>query len=146
MTSCEDSEIILWQFMMQSTLYLIYGPSSFLGLSNADWWHFLAKKGCGMKSSITFQSSASHCILIKESHTGCSVAPYFFGCRGSIWGFFRPKSVVIPDFLLQKCVEDKLTLDLMKAWTPFYFPRIIPGILNVFHVSNWAGELLWPKE
>ena len=85
---------------------------------------FGQKKAVGLNPASLFNQV--HRIAFRQKDPRqAALLHLIFWLPGVNLGLFSAQIRRKPNFLLQKCVEDKFTLDLINAWAPFYFPHII---------------------
>ena len=85
---------------------------------------FGQKKAVGLNPA-SLSNQVHRIAFIQKDPIQAALLHLIFLFPGANLGLFSAQIRRKPDFLLQKCVEDKLTLDLINAWAPFYFPHII---------------------
>ena len=85
---------------------------------------FDQKKAVGLNPA-SLSNQVQHIAFRQKDPIQAALLHLIFWLPGVNLELFSAQIRRKPDFLLQKCVEDKLTLDLINAWAPFYFPHII---------------------
>ena len=85
---------------------------------------FGQKKAVGLNPA-SLSNQVQHIAFRQKDPIQAALLHLIFWFPGANLGLFSAQIRRKPDFLLQKCVEDKLTLDLINAWAPFYFPHTV---------------------
>ena len=85
---------------------------------------FGQKKAVGLNPA-SLSNQVHRIAFIQKDPIQAALLHLIFLFPGANLGLFSAQIRRKPNFLLQKCVEDKFTLDLINAWAPFYFPHII---------------------